>query len=59
MINYQPVKAVQEFKYLGVFFDCTLSFTAKTEYIFQSINQFIYKAPLKTTEVDQSAVHKK
>ncbi len=39
MIHDQPVEAVEEFKYLGNFFDCTLSFTANTEYIFKKAMQ--------------------
>ena len=34
IINAQPVEKVEEFKYLGTFFDCTLSFTMNTDYIF-------------------------
>ncbi len=42
VIHDQHVEAVQEFKYLGTFFDRTLSFTANTEYIFKKAMKRLY-----------------
>ncbi len=42
VIHDQHVEAVQEFKYLGTFFDRTLSFTVNTEYIFKKAMQLLY-----------------
>lgn len=42
MIDNQQVEVVQEFKYLGTFFDCNLSFTFNTEHIFKKAMQRLH-----------------
>ena len=42
VLNDQHVEEVEELKYLGTFFDSTLSFTKNTEYIFKKAMQRLY-----------------